>query len=262
MAWNRLVENLDLVQRWYAPDNLAIYSMWFFCKFMTLFFCLSNKTCFSMFRWYVVPIYFIYIFFWLGVHVPHGWKSILLPFVQALIWSKMSTGLPIEILSSMTRQSFSSFCRLDIDINKYDWYILGLHYVILFDLSWHWCLGKLTVFKYNESRNIPHIHVHEKRENKDMWHGAEIQIVIEGNWTTYRVWSVNWFYLEASFVMDYTCSFCLWIFFASAVQDTTLHAANGCDYTICTIAFQVSVRISRVLVLSQILHLHFLLLLS
>lgn len=38
-------------------------------------------------------------------------------------------------------------------------------------------------------RNVPHIHVHEKRENKERWHGAEIQIVIEGNWTTYRVCS-------------------------------------------------------------------------
>lgn len=36
-------------------------------------------------------------------------------------------------------------------------------------------------------RNIPHIHVHEKQENKEKWHGAKIQIVIEGNWTTYRV---------------------------------------------------------------------------
>ncbi|KAK4419510.1 DNA topoisomerase 6 subunit B [Sesamum alatum] len=71
---------------------------------------------------------------------------------MALIWSKMSTGLPIEILSSMKGQNYSSFCRLDIDINK----------------------------------NIPHIHVHEKRENEERWHGAEIQIVIEGNWTTYR----------------------------------------------------------------------------
>ncbi|KAL6505332.1 DNA topoisomerase 6 subunit B [Orobanche gracilis] len=34
--------------------------------------------------------------------------------------------------------------------------------------------------------NVPHIHVHEKRENGERWHGAEIQIVIEGNWTTYR----------------------------------------------------------------------------
>lgn len=50
----------------------------------------------------------------LFIHLPH---------VQALIWSKMSTGLPIEILSSMKGQSYSSFCRLDIDINKYDSYI-------------------------------------------------------------------------------------------------------------------------------------------
>ncbi|GFP94420.1 DNA topoisomerase 6 subunit b [Phtheirospermum japonicum] len=61
---------------------------------------------------------------------------------MALIWSKMSTGLPIEILSSMKGQKYSSFCRLDIDIH----------------------------------RNVPHIHVHEKRENVEKWHGAEIQI--------------------------------------------------------------------------------------
>ncbi|KAG5629963.1 hypothetical protein H5410_001680 [Solanum commersonii] len=71
---------------------------------------------------------------------------------MALIWSKMSTGLPIEITSSMNSQNYTSFCRLDIDIHK----------------------------------NVPHIHIHEKRENKERWHGAEIQIVIEGNWTTYR----------------------------------------------------------------------------
>ncbi|XP_077210440.1 topoisomerase 6 subunit B [Tasmannia lanceolata] len=71
---------------------------------------------------------------------------------MALIWSKMSTGLPIEISSSMKGQNYASFCRLDIDIH----------------------------------RNIPHIHLHEKRENKECWHGAEIQVIIEGNWTTYR----------------------------------------------------------------------------
>ncbi|XP_039027725.1 DNA topoisomerase 6 subunit B [Hibiscus syriacus] len=71
---------------------------------------------------------------------------------MALIWSKMSTGLPIDISSSMRGQNYISFCRLDIDIH----------------------------------RNIPHIHLHEKRDNKDKWHGAEIQVVIEGNWTTYR----------------------------------------------------------------------------
>ncbi|KAF9597877.1 hypothetical protein IFM89_021962 [Coptis chinensis] len=71
---------------------------------------------------------------------------------MALIWSKMSTGLPIEISSSMKGQKYTTFCRLDIDIH----------------------------------RNIPHIHLHEKRDNKEQWHGAEIQVVIEGNWTTYR----------------------------------------------------------------------------
>ncbi|KAI3520447.1 hypothetical protein L1887_09877 [Cichorium endivia] len=71
---------------------------------------------------------------------------------MALIWSKMSTGLPIEISSSMNGQSYTTFCRLDIDIH----------------------------------RNIPHIHLHEKRDDKEPWHGAEIQVVIEGNWTTYR----------------------------------------------------------------------------
>ncbi|CAN6558958.1 unnamed protein product [Malus baccata var. baccata] len=71
---------------------------------------------------------------------------------MALIWSKMSTGLPIEISSSLKGQNYISFCRLDIDIH----------------------------------RNIPHVHLHEKRDNKVRWHGAEIQVVIEGNWTSYR----------------------------------------------------------------------------
>uniref|UniRef100_A0A2P2LAL6 DNA topoisomerase 6 subunit B n=2 Tax=Rhizophora mucronata TaxID=61149 RepID=A0A2P2LAL6_RHIMU len=71
---------------------------------------------------------------------------------MALIWSKMSTGLPIDISSSMKGQNYISFCRLDIDIH----------------------------------RNIPHLHLHEKKSNDDKWHGAEILVVIEGNWTTYR----------------------------------------------------------------------------
>lgn len=45
---------------------------------------------------------------------------IYLRLVQALIWSKMSTGLPIEISSSMKSQNYISFCRLDIDIHRYD----------------------------------------------------------------------------------------------------------------------------------------------
>jgi DNA topoisomerase-6 subunit B len=71
---------------------------------------------------------------------------------MALIWSKMSTGLPIDIWSATKNQSFISFCRLDINIHK----------------------------------NIPNIHIHEKRSNTEGWRGAELQVTIEGNWTTYR----------------------------------------------------------------------------
>ncbi|XP_015161050.1 DNA topoisomerase 6 subunit B-like isoform X2 [Solanum tuberosum] len=39
---------------------------------------------------------------------------------MALIWSKMSTGLSIEIKSSMNSENYTSFCRLDIDIYKYE----------------------------------------------------------------------------------------------------------------------------------------------
>lgn len=45
----------------------------------------------------------------------------------------------------------------------------------------------LILYIMFSSRNIPHIHLHEKHDNKYGWHGAEIQVVIEGNWTTNRV---------------------------------------------------------------------------
>nr|KAJ0226461.1 hypothetical protein LSAT_V11C100048460 [Lactuca sativa] len=34
-------------------------------------------------------------------------------------------------------------------------------------------------------RNIPHIHLHEKIGGNENWHGAEIKVVIDGNWKTY-----------------------------------------------------------------------------
>ena len=37
---------------------------------------------------------------------------------MALIWSKMSTGLPIEVTSARQGQSFKSYYKLDIDIHK------------------------------------------------------------------------------------------------------------------------------------------------
>ncbi|KAL9256414.1 DNA topoisomerase 6 subunit B-like protein [Drosera capensis] len=99
--------------------------------------------------------------------------------VQALIWSKMSTGLPMEVKSAMQSQAYLSFCRLDTDIHSF--MIMRLEFLkklVLAD-------AKLLMGILNTYRNTPHIHLHEKQENQDCWHGAEIQVVIEGNWTTY-----------------------------------------------------------------------------
>lgn len=37
---------------------------------------------------------------------------------MALIWSKMSTGLPIEIRSATKKQTYIAYYKLDIDIHK------------------------------------------------------------------------------------------------------------------------------------------------
>jgi DNA topoisomerase VI subunit B len=42
---------------------------------------------------------------------------------MALIWSKMTTGLPFTISSAMRRQDYVSRYELDIDIHKYVWSI-------------------------------------------------------------------------------------------------------------------------------------------
>nr|KAJ0227801.1 hypothetical protein LSAT_V11C100048390 [Lactuca sativa] len=60
-------------------------------------------------------------------------------------------GEPIEICSSMKNENYATRCILDVDIY----------------------------------RNTPHIHLHEKIGGMENWHGAEIKVVIEGNWTAY-----------------------------------------------------------------------------
>lgn len=71
---------------------------------------------------------------------------------MALIWSKMSTGLPIEITSARRGSPTKSFYRLDIDIR----------------------------------RNQPNVHASKLLDNPDGWHGAELSVVIAGNWQYYR----------------------------------------------------------------------------
>lgn len=71
---------------------------------------------------------------------------------MALIWSKMTTGLPFSIYSAMRGQKDKSHYILDIDIHK----------------------------------NEPNVHKEELVPNPDHWHGAEMSITIEGNWQYYR----------------------------------------------------------------------------
>lgn len=70
---------------------------------------------------------------------------------MALIWSKMSTGFPVHIITSKQGNEITE-CLLDIDIAK----------------------------------NIPTIIKHTRSENKANWRGTKVSVTIEGNWSTYR----------------------------------------------------------------------------
>eukprot|EP00798_Chlamydomonas_sp_ICE-L_P022158 gene22158-29222_t len=70
---------------------------------------------------------------------------------MALIWSKMTTGLPFEIYSARKGHKKSHYI-LDIDIFK----------------------------------NEPNVRLEEQLSNDDDWHGAQLSITIEGNWSTYK----------------------------------------------------------------------------
>lgn len=75
--------------------------------------------------------------------------------MQALIWSKMSTGLPIEISSSMKGQNFVSFCRLDIDIHRYDLIILKDTKLLQSNIYvFHICVYKFSYFKICAYRHV------------------------------------------------------------------------------------------------------------
>jgi DNA topoisomerase VI subunit B len=76
---------------------------------------------------------------------------------MALIWSKKSTGMPIEIESGYSRDAdrdpgFMSHCILDIDIY----------------------------------RNEPAIIKHSQKTDGEIFRGTRITLVVEGNWTTYK----------------------------------------------------------------------------
>jgi DNA topoisomerase-6 subunit B len=76
---------------------------------------------------------------------------------MALIWSKKSTNMPISVKSAHMKKpgqmgTHVSTCVLDIDIYK----------------------------------NEPRVMEHKKVLNKEEWIGTEMEVVIAGNWTTYK----------------------------------------------------------------------------
>ncbi|KAG2493640.1 hypothetical protein HYH03_008157 [Edaphochlamys debaryana] len=77
---------------------------------------------------------------------------------MALIWSKMTTGLPFEIVSARPGAANKSHYVLDIDIH----------------------------------RNEPNVHKEETLPNPGGWHGSELGLTIEGNWSHYRSYIVRY----------------------------------------------------------------------
>ncbi|CAM9656398.1 unnamed protein product [Chrysoparadoxa australica] len=76
---------------------------------------------------------------------------------MALIWSKKSTGMPIEVKTAMSTSpdnapAFVTHCILDIDIYK----------------------------------NKPQVHQHVKEKNPEEWRGTSITTYVSGAWTTYK----------------------------------------------------------------------------
>jgi DNA topoisomerase-6 subunit B len=73
--------------------------------------------------------------------------------VQVLIWSKMSTGLPMEIKSSQGSNKPISYVKLDLDLHS----------------------------------NSPNVHAHEKQSNDTLkWRGTQITVTI--GMCTHWVW--------------------------------------------------------------------------
>lgn len=70
---------------------------------------------------------------------------------MALIWAKMSTGMPVQVTTANT-SAHISHCVLDIDI----------------------------------AQNIPSVLEHEQTANTDSWRGSKVCVIIEGNWSSYK----------------------------------------------------------------------------
>jgi DNA topoisomerase-6 subunit B len=77
---------------------------------------------------------------------------------MALIWSKQSTGMPVEVRSATSPTKPFSACVLDIDIQK----------------------------------NEPRVRLHEQLENTSGMRGSELSLLVGGTWSSYRSYIVRY----------------------------------------------------------------------
>ena len=77
---------------------------------------------------------------------------------MALIWSKQSTGMPVEVRSAQSPTKPLSACVLDIDIQK----------------------------------NEPRVRLHEQMENTAGMRGSELSLLVGGAWSSYRSYIVRY----------------------------------------------------------------------
>lgn len=77
---------------------------------------------------------------------------------MALIWSKMTTGMPFQIVTAQVGQKFRSEYTLDMDIHK----------------------------------NEPHVHAVAKVDDEDPWHGTRLGLIIQGAWASHRAFILRY----------------------------------------------------------------------
>eukprot|EP00039_Didymoeca_costata_P027517 m.18536 g.18536 ORF g.18536 m.18536 type:complete len:662 (+) comp6348_c0_seq1:168-2153(+) len=81
---------------------------------------------------------------------------------MALIWSKMTTSGELEIYTAQAHRSQITHCQLDIDLHK----------------------NEPRIKKHDRLPNNGSVSSQHGGNFPDGWHGAEISVMFEGNWTT------------------------------------------------------------------------------
>ena len=94
---------------------------------------------------------------------------------MALIWSKKSTGVPIKVTTAhllMPKSALKKKQNLNLDTDSSS---------IEPPKKISTCVLDIDITK-----NLPNIIEHTKRPNTEGWFGTELELLIAGNWTTYK----------------------------------------------------------------------------